>query len=105
MLTSVKRSGNRIILRINENISDMQAGETFKDALTALYTQGEREIVLDFGSVNVISSHGIGKILMFYKRLKEAGGQMYVAPLNPHIREIFEALMLDKLIPEVRNEK
>lgn len=102
MLTSVKRTGGRVVLRINENITDMKSGEDFKDALTALYTQGEREIVLDFGSVNIISSHGIGKILMFYKRLKEAGGQMYVAPLNPHIREIFEALMLDRLIPEIK---
>ncbi len=102
MLTSVKKAGNRIILRINENITDMKSGEEFKETLTSLYSQGEREIVLDFGSVNVISSHGIGKILMFYKRLKEAGGQMYVAPLNPNIREIFEALMLDRLIPEIK---
>jgi len=105
MLTSTQKIGNRVILRIHEDITDMKSGELFKDALMELYSNGEKEIILDFGQINLITSYGIGKILMFYKRFKEIGGQLYVAPLKGSVKEIFESLMLDKLIPEIKGIK
>lgn len=101
MLTTVERSGDKVVLKVHEDIADMQSGEAFKAALMALYAEGEREIILDFCDVMVINSHGIGKILMFYKRFREIGGQMYLRPLRGSMKEIFQALMLDQLIPEV----
>ncbi|NJL59391.1 MAG: STAS domain-containing protein [Desulfobacteraceae bacterium] len=67
-----------------------------------LYNNGEKEIVIDFGDINLINSHGIGKILMFYKRLKQIGGNMYVMPLKGNMKEIFESLLLNKIIPELK---
>jgi len=79
MITSTEKIGNRMVIRVLKNIDDLKTGEDFK-----------------------INSHGIGKILMFYRRFKGIGGKIYVAPLNDSIREIFEPLMLDKLIPEIK---
>lgn len=101
MLTSAKKIGSRVLLKVHENIADMKTGEEFKAALMELYNKGEKEIVLDFGNINLITSHGIGKILMFYKRFKEVGGNIYVAPMRGSMREIFETLMLDNIIPEI----
>ncbi len=101
MLTSAKKIGNKVLLKVHENIADMKTGEEFKAALMELYNKGEKEIVLDFGNINLITSHGIGKILMFYKRFKEVGGNIYVAPMRGSMREIFETLMLDNIIPEI----
>ena len=102
MVTSVHKLGNRVVLKFNEDIVDMRSGEDLKSTLMELYASGEKEVVLDFGSIHLINGHGIGKILMFYKRFREIGGSISVAPLDGSIKEIFETLMLDKLIPEVK---
>jgi anti-sigma B factor antagonist len=103
MFTTVERCGNKVRLKVHEDIVDMKSGEAFKAALMTLYADGEKEIILDFQNIKLINSHGIGKILMFYKRFRAAGGQIYLAPLRGSIKEIFEALMLDKLIPEMKS--
>ena len=100
MNTNTKKRGNKTVLKVHNDIVDLKSGEDFKAALTELFNQGEKEIVLDFGGIQRINSHGIGKILMFYKRFQGIGGKLYVAPLNGSMKEIFETLMLDKLIPE-----
>ncbi len=103
MITTVERFGDKVMLKVHEDIVDMRSGEAFKAALMELYSDGEKEIVLDFRKVNFINSHGVGKILMFYKRFREVGGQIYLTPLQGSLKETFEALMLDKLIPEIES--
>ena len=102
MNTNTEKRGNKTVLKVHNDIVDMKSGEDFKAALTELYNQGEKEIVLDFSGIQWINSHGIGKILMFYKRFREIGGRLYVTPLNGSMKEIFETLMLDRLIPEYK---
>ena len=92
-----------MVIRILRDIDDLKSGEDFKIALMDLYNSGEKEIVIDFGDIRMINSHGIGKILMFYRRFKAIGGKIYVASLNDSIRDIFESLMLNNLIPEIEN--
>jgi anti-anti-sigma factor len=87
---------------VHEDIIDMTSGEAFKSALMEIYTSGEKDVVLDLGDIHLINSHGIGKILMFYKRFQEMGVLLSIAPLSGSIKEIFEAMMLDKLIPEAK---
>lgn len=101
VLTSTKKIGGRVILKVHKDIVDMKSGEAFKAALTDIYLKGEKEIVLDFGDIQLINSHGIGKILMFYKKFREDGGHMYVTRLKGSIRDIFESLLLINIIPEI----
>ena len=105
MITSTRRIGNRIVLTVHEDIIDLKSGEEFKAALTELYAKGEKNIVLDFGDIQLINSHGIGKILMFYKKFRDEGGQVFVTRLKGTIREIFESLLLVNIIPETSLEK
>lgn len=102
MITKIEKIGSRMVIRVLKDIDDMKSGEEFKATLMDLYNKGEKEIVIDFDSINLINSHGIGKILMFYKRLKQIGGNMYVRPLKGNMKEIFESLMLNQIIPELR---
>ncbi len=102
MITKTEKIGNRTIIRVLKDIDDMKSGEEFKAVLMELYNNGEKEIVIDFSGINLINSHGIGKILMFYKRLKQIGGNMYVMPLKGNMKEIFESLLLNKIIPELK---
>lgn len=101
-VATTEKRGDAVVVRVTRNIDDMESGEAFKTTLMELYRLGEKEIIIDFGDIRLINSHGIGKILMFYRRFKAIGGAMYVTPLSGAIKEVFESLMLDKLIPERR---
>ena len=91
--------GDKGIIRVSEDLDSEQSGEALRKAFNGVYDQGKRTIVLDLDSVQIINSYGIGKVLMCYKRLKAENGVLMVKPLNGFVKETFELLMLDKLLP------
>src|SRR5690242_20293840 len=84
-------------IRIEGDLDSEQAGEALRKAFNDLFNRGERTIVLDLSTVEIINSYGIGKILMCYKRLKAEDGVLMVRPLQGFVKETFELLMLDSL--------
>lgn len=91
--------GDRGYVKIMGDLDTEQAGEMLRRAFNLLYDKGQRTIVLDFSGVNIINSYGIGKVLMCYKRLKSEKGTLMVKPLQGFVKETFELLMLDKILP------
>ena len=91
--------GDRGYIKIEGDLDTEQAGEALRRAFNLLYDKGQRTIVLDFSSVQIINSYGIGKVLMCYKRLKAEKGTLMVKPLHGFVKETFELLMLDKILP------
>jgi anti-anti-sigma factor len=86
-------------IRIEGDLDSEASGEALRAAFNKVYDQGLRTIVLDMDKVEIINSYGIGKVLMCYKRLKANEGVLMVKPLSGFVRETFELLMLDKLLP------
>ena len=91
--------GDRGYIRIIGDLDTEQAGEALRRAFNLLFDKGQRTIVLDFAGVQIINSYGIGKVLMCYKRLKSEKGALMVKPLSGFVKETFELLMLDKILP------
>lgn len=91
--------GTKGVIKVEGDLDSEAAGEDLRQAFNRLYDQGKRTIVLDLGSVQIINSYGIGKVLMCYKRLKAENGTLMVKPLQGFVKETFELLMLDKLLP------
>lgn len=92
-------NGDKGYIKVSEDLDSEQSGEALRKAFNKVYDQGKRTIILDLGSVQIINSYGIGKVLMCYKRLKAENGVLMVKPLNGFVKETFELLMLDKLLP------
>jgi anti-anti-sigma factor len=92
-------NGEKGYIIINEDLVSEASGEALRTAFNSLYEQGVRTIVLDMDKVEIVNSYGIGKVLMCYKRLKANNGTLMVKPLNGFVKETFELLMLDKLLP------
>ncbi|MCB9030604.1 MAG: STAS domain-containing protein [Deltaproteobacteria bacterium] len=92
-------TGEKGFIRISEDLDSEQAGEALRRAFNKVYDAGSRTIVLDLSDVEIINSYGIGKVLMCYKRLKAENGVLMVKPLKGFVKETFELLMLDKLLP------
>lgn len=91
--------GTKGYIRIEGDLDSEQSGEALRKAFNQVYDQGKRTVILDLSSVQIINSYGIGKILMCYKRLKADNGTLMVKPLQGFVKETFELLMLDKLLP------
>lgn len=91
--------GDRGYIVVEGDLDSEQAGEALRKAFNNVYDRGKRTVVLDLGRVQIINSYGIGKVLMCYKRLKAENGVLMVRPLKGFVKETFELLMLDKLLP------
>ncbi|MBX7145566.1 MAG: STAS domain-containing protein [Oligoflexia bacterium] len=91
--------GSKGYIRVEGDLDSEASGEALRKAFNQVYDQGKRTVILDLSSVQIINSYGIGKILMCYKRLKADNGTLMVKPLQGFVKETFELLMLDKLLP------
>ena len=59
-------------------------------AVLALVDGGSRNLVLDFATLDYISSAGLRMVLVVAKRLKQEGGQLVLCGMQPHVREVFD---------------
>lgn len=91
--------GEKGLIKVASDLDSEESGEALRKAFNLLFDQGKRTVVLDLSSVQIINSYGIGKVLTCYKRMKAENGVLMVRPLQGFVKETFELLMLDKLIP------
>ncbi|MCB0336723.1 MAG: STAS domain-containing protein [Bdellovibrionales bacterium] len=91
--------GEKGFIKVTGDLDSEQSGEQLRKSFNQLFDQGKRTVVLDLSEVQIINSYGIGKVLMCYKRLKAEQGVLMVKPLQGFVKETFELLMLDKLLP------
>ncbi len=95
----MKKENKTVILTVSEGKIDNLSSRLLKDELQVLYKEGFRDIVLDFSFVTGIDSIGLGKLLMFQKKLKECGGRLIITNItNEYIRETFKMIRLHKVI-------
>ena len=91
--------GDKGYIKVTTDLDSETSGEALRKSFNTVFDKGKRTIILDLTGVNIINSYGIGKVLMCYKRLKTEKGVLMVKPLNGFVKETFELLMLDKLLP------
>lgn len=95
----VKKENGHVVVTITGDLDTLEKSEQLKETLNRLSNQdGEKEIVLNLDNTKMINSYGIGKLLMFHKRLKDDGGCLYITPPKDTVKEILETLMLDKVL-------
>jgi anti-anti-sigma factor len=91
--------GDKGYIRVQGDLDSEPSGEALRKSFNDVFDKGKRTIVLDLSGVQIINSYGIGKVLMCYKRLKAEEGVLMVKPLQGFVKETFELLLLDKLLP------
>jgi len=87
-----ERYGNALVLGLSGRIDNSTNGE-LKSALDphipGCRSGGDR-LILDFANVDYISSVGLRVLMLAAKQIREQGGAIVVAALQPVVREIFE---------------
>ena len=98
-ISTTELSDGKIVVKVNTNLDSYATAIEFKNVLEEIYKEDKKEVVLDLDMVEKINSFGTGKILMFYRRFKKAGGELYFkSPLKGDVKDTFEDLKLDRLL-------
>ncbi|MCK8818067.1 STAS domain-containing protein [Natroniella sulfidigena] len=93
-----KRNSRRVIISPEDKI-DLSNSYGFEKKLQAAYEQGYDEIIVDFKDVERIDTSGLGKLLLFYKKLRERNGELQIINLtNDYIKRMFKIIKLNKII-------
>jgi anti-anti-sigma factor len=78
---------------------DNEGAVIFQEALDRAFAVNPQRVIFDLQSIAFINSTGIGKLLLFYKRLKNRNGEIAIAGIHDDVHTLFKAIRLDKLIP------
>ncbi len=97
MECSIRENNGRTVVVVQGDMDNEQAARTFRETMYELLSSGKKEAVIDMSMVDSINSHGIGKLLLFFKKFKDAGGELRISSPQGHVKEVFETLMLDRL--------
>ncbi|OEF96520.1 STAS domain-containing protein [Desulfuribacillus alkaliarsenatis] len=98
MDVQILESGEAIITPQDDKIMLTNA-EEFKKALMSVFNQGISRVVIDLQNVHNIDSTGLGKILVFNKRIQEKNGSLTIKNVNnEHVRNLFRILRLPDIV-------
>ncbi|HOV62173.1 MAG TPA: STAS domain-containing protein [Candidatus Hydrogenedentes bacterium] len=89
-------NGDTAIILVSGPVNG-EAAEQLKTAYQALPEERVRHLVLDVSAVPFIGSAGLGKLLLFYKRISSTGGTVEIRGASPDIQELLRELRLDLL--------
>ena len=100
MLQSI-RDGDRLIVRIDGELDHFCAQSVRRDLDALLLDRSIRTLILDFSSLTFMDSSGIGVVLGRYRLLRDRGGHVAIAGMNPHIARLFHMSGLDRIIRQL----
>ncbi len=93
---TTSQNNNDIRFTISGDIDEKGAAD-LKAGFEGLKLSDQKNIIFDFAKVTYIGSAGLGKLLLFYKKLATAGIEMRVENSPPDILELIKELHLDTL--------
>ncbi|MCX7708246.1 MAG: STAS domain-containing protein [Clostridia bacterium] len=71
----------------------------FKEDIHTMDVEIEKDIILNFNQVSYINSLGLGAIIDLYKKSKVKKRGLTIVCNSPMVREVFEVVKFNKLIP------
>lgn len=78
---------------------DGSTSPVFDQEIVKRLDADNRRVVIDMSAVDYISSAGLRVVLMAVKRAKSLGGGVWIAALQPSVKEVFEMSGFGKIIP------
>lgn len=87
----------RVIL---PEVVDLTNALDFEKALQSLYEEGSGTVLVDCGALAMIDSAGLGRLVLYQKRLKENGRELQITNVNnDYIKHLFDMIQLHRFIP------
>jgi anti-sigma B factor antagonist len=96
MQIRIEQSADHIRL-IPQGQIDHDGSDALKTAFGGLPLTSQSKVVLDFREVTYIGSAGLGKLLLFYKRLAALKAEMRIEGAPAAIQALLKELRMDTL--------
>ena len=94
---NVKKESNSTKLIFSGRV-DNEGSVIFQQALDKFIESGDNNAVFDFKKLEFINSSGIGKLLIFHKKMTNSGRTSRIEGISEEILTLFKAIRLDKII-------
>ena len=79
---------------------DAFSSSVFEQRCIGLLEEGMRDVIIDMGQVDYLSSFGLRAMLNLGKTLETLGGNIVVAELQPQVSKIFRGSGFDRLFSD-----
>ena len=78
-------------------------GEPLRNAFEKMMQDNHKTVKLDLSLVPIMTSTGIGKLIVFYKRLKGQNRELIIKGIHNNLYDLFTSINLDKMLTIVKN--
>ena len=96
-------SDDDVAVVIADGYVDFDAAPALKQNIMRQIDEGNRHLVVDLSAADFIDSTAIGVLVGALKRLQDCRGSLAVVCTNDNIRNVFEIVGLDDMIPMHRS--
>ena len=86
-----------ITARISGPITEHD-GESLKKAFSELLAASQKQVELDLSMVPIITSTGIGKLILLFRKLKAQAREFKIKAINDDLYEMFASINLDRML-------
>ncbi len=77
---------------------DMATAPQLRAGLERLVGAGERQVVMDFAGVGFMDSSGLGTLVVMFKAVREVGGRLCLAAVQPPVLSVLSITSVDQVI-------
>jgi anti-sigma B factor antagonist len=98
--------GDVTVVRFRDRkiIEDINIQELGQELFRLVETDGRTRLLLDFSTVDFLSSAALGKLITLDKKMKAHGGELKLANIREEIYEVFAITKLNRLF-DIRKDE
>ena len=102
----VNEVGDVTVVRFRDHkiIEDINIQELGQEMFRLVETDGRNKLLLDFSSVDFLSSAALGKLITLDRKMKAHGGTLKLSNIRPEIYEVFAITKLNRLF-DIRKDE
>ncbi|MBL0926273.1 MAG: STAS domain-containing protein [Phycisphaerales bacterium] len=95
-IVTIEREGGAAVGRVMCHQVAAREAQVIQEEMTAAGPGAAHRLVVDFSSVTMLASMGIGMLVSINKVCKEKGGRMAICCLRPELLEVLKLTKLDR---------
>jgi anti-sigma B factor antagonist len=102
----VSEVGDVTVVRFRDHkiVEDINIQELGQEMFRLVEAEGRDRLLLDFSSVEFLSSAALGKLITLDKKMKAHGGMLKLVNIQPEIYEVFAITKLNRLF-DIRKDE
>ena len=97
MNIDVERKNGHAVVSMHGTLIGPEKSQQLKQQLEELSKTDINKIIIDMQNVNFTDSTGIGVLIICFKKVKQAGGNLIIANANATVRNILSITKLDNI--------